>query len=69
MVLNGRLVQVARPSTVNSLAVGAVGFAWTFAITGIDDVEPMYRLIPESLVDQEKVAGLLFTEGELEPLP
>ena len=69
MTLNGRLVQVARPSTVNSLADGAVGVAWTFAITGIDDMEPMYRLLPEGFEDQEMVAGLLFTEGELEPLP
>ena len=32
---------------------------------GIDDVETgdMYLLEPESLADQEKVAGLLFTEG------
>ena len=66
MTLNGKLVQVARPSTVNSLADGAVGVAWTVAITGIDDVDTMYRLVPESPADREKVTGLLFAEGELE---
>ena len=69
MTLNGKLVQVARPSTINSLADGAVGVAWTFAIPGIDDVETVYRLLPESPADQEMVAGLLFAEGELEELP
>ena len=69
MVLNGKLVQVARPSTVNSLTDGAVSVAWTVAVKDIDDVETMYRLAPESPADQEKVAGLLFTEGELETLP
>ena len=69
MTLNGRLVQVARPSTVNGLADGAVGVAWTVAVKGIDDVETMYRLAPESPADQEQVAGLLFAERELEPLP
>ena len=69
MTLNGRLVQVARPSTVNSLADGAVGVAWTVVVTGFDAVETMYRLAPESPADQEKIAGLLFAEGELEPLP
>ena len=69
MTLNGRLLQVARPSTVDSLADGAVGVAWTVAVTGLYDLEPMYRLAPESLADQEKVEGLLFAEGELEELP
>ena len=62
------MVQVARPSTVNSLADGAVGVAWTVAVKGIDDVETIYRLAPESPDYQEKVARLLFTEGELEEL-
>ena len=44
MVFSGKLVQVTRPTTENSLADGAVGVAWA-------------------------VAGLLFSEGELEPLP
>ncbi len=68
MTLNGRLVQVARPSTINSLADGAVGVAWTVAVAGFDDVEPMYRLAPESPADQEQVQGLLFAEGELEEM-
>ena len=70
MTLSGKLVQLARPSTVNSLAEGAVGVAWTVAAMGIDDVETgdMYILEPESLEDREKVEGLLFTEGELEEL-
>ena len=71
MTLSGKLVQVARPIPENSLAQGAVGTAWTVAEVGIDDVETadMYILEPESLADQEKVEGLLFTEGELEALP
>ena len=68
MTLKGRLVQVARPATVNSLADGAVGVAWTVAIEGINEVEAMYRLQPESPGDQEKVEGLLFAEGELEEM-
>ena len=58
-----------RVPTIISLADGAVGVAWTFAIKGIDAIEPMYRLLPESPPDQEKVEGLLFAEGELEELP
>jgi len=74
MTLSGKLVQVARPTTENSLAQGAVGVAWAVAGMGIgeDEVEETadtYILEPESLKDQEKVAGLLFTEGELEALP
>ena len=71
MTLSGKLVQVVRPIPENSLAQGAVGVAWTVAEMGIDDVETadMYILEPESLDDQEKVEGLLFTEGELEALP
>ena len=72
MTLNAKLVQVARPSAVNSLAEGAVGEAWTVAAMGIDDVETAtctYILEPESLDDQEKVEGLLFAEGDLEALP
>jgi len=74
VTLSGKLVQVARPSTENSLAQGSVGVAW--ALVGglwIDDggadVVAMYFLEPESPADQEMVTGLLFTEGELEPLP
>ena len=75
MTLSGKLVQVARPTTENSLAQGAVGVAWAVAGMGIDEEDEveetadMYILEPESPVDQEKVEGLLFTEGELEALP
>ena len=74
MTLSGKLVQVARPSTENSLAEGAVGVAWALvAGLWIDDVGTtvvaMYVLEPESPDDQEKVAGLLFIEAELKPLP
>ena len=73
MTLSGKLVQVARPTTENSLAQGAVGVAWAVAGMGIDEDEveetaDLYLLEPESPSDQEKVAGLLFTEGELEAL-
>ena len=74
MILSGKLVQVARPTPENSLALGVVGVAW--ALVGglwIDDcgadVGAIYFLEPESSADQEKVAGLLFIEAELEPLP
>ena len=65
MTLSGKLVQVVRPIPKNSLAQGAVGVAWTVAEMGIDDVETgdVYILEPESLDDQEKVEGLLFTRG------
>ena len=71
MTLNGKLVLVARPSSDDRLSAGAVGVAWKVAGMGIDDVETAdtYLLEPESLADQEKVEGLLFTKGELEPLP
>ena len=73
MTLSGKLVQVARPTTENRLAEGVVGVAWAVAGMGIDEMEDndvdMYLLEPESPADQEKVAGLLFSEGELEPLP
>ena len=71
MDLNGRMVQVARPSAMNRLADGAVGVAWTVAAMGIDDAETahMYLLEPESFEDQERVEGLLFAEEELEALP
>ncbi len=57
MTLNGRLAQVARPSTVNSLADGAVGLAWTVAAMGIEDAETgnMYVLEPESLEEGRRL--------------
>ena len=69
MTLNGNLVQVARPTPVNSLAQGVVGVArlvWSSELIGLSD---LYRLQPESSNDQEKVEGLLSAEGELEELP
>ena len=73
MTLSGKLVQVARPTTENKLAEGVVAVAWAVAGMGIEEMEDndvdMYLLEPESPADQEKVAGLLFSEGELEPLP
>ena len=71
MVLSGKLVQVARPTPENSLAQGMVGTAWS--VRDMEDGVPnnvsipdLYLLEPEGFADQEKVAGLLFTEGELE---
>ena len=71
MTLNGKLVQGARPSSENRLADGAVGVAWAIAGMGIDigttNVD-LHLLESEAPADEEKVAGLLFTEGELELL-
>ncbi len=69
MTLSGKLVQVARPTPEHSLAQGAVGVAWPAGILDIDTGDMYYSLEPESPADQEKVAGFLFTEGELEELP
>ncbi len=69
MVLNGRLVQVARPTPDNSLVQGVVGVAhlvWPSTFVGFSD---LYLLEPESPEDQERVKGLLFVDGELEVLP
>ncbi len=69
MVLNGRLVQVARPTPDNSLVQGVVGVAhlvWPSTLVGFSD---LYLLEPESPEDQERVEGLLFVDGELEVLP
>ncbi len=68
MVLNGRLVQVARPIPENSLAMGVVGIAqlaWPRVDVGIPE---MYILVPQSLADHERFGGMLFTEEELEAL-
>ncbi len=73
MTLSGKLVQVARPTPENSLAQGMVGTGWS--VRDMADnlpsaiVTDVYLLEPEGFDDQEKVAGLLFTEGELEHLP
>jgi len=74
VTLSGKLVQVVRPTQENSLAQGMVGTAWSVKDMGEDlpnnaSIPDLYLLEPEGFDDQEKVAGLLFTEGELEPLP
>ena len=50
-----------------------MGTAWSVRDMGDElpsaIVPDLYLLEPEGFDDQEKVAGLLFTEGELEPLP
>ena len=69
MVLNGRLVQVVRPTPDNRVAQDIVGVAhlvWPSNLVGFSD---LYLLQPESHTDQEKVEGLLFAEEELEELP
>ena len=71
MTLSGKLVQVARPTPENSLAQGMVGTVWSMRAMGDDlpsnrYVPDPYLLEPEGFDNQEKVAGLLFTEGELE---
>ena len=69
MTLSGKMVQVARPTPDNSLALGIVGMAhlmWPRVDVGIPE---MYILVPESLADQEGFGGMLFTEEELEALP
>ncbi len=69
MVLSGKLVQVARPTPDNILALDMVGIAhlaWPRVDVGIPE---MYILVPESLADHERFGGMLFTEEELEALP
>lgn len=72
--LSGKLVQVARPTPENSLAQGMVGTAWSVRDMGDglpsnSSTPDLYLLEPEGFEDEEKVAGLLFAEEELEPLP
>ncbi len=73
VTLSDKLVQVARPTPKNSLAQGMVGTAWSVRAMGDDlpnvRVPDLYVLEPEGFDEQEQVAGLLFAEGELEPLP
>lgn len=74
MTLSGKLVKVARPKPENSLAQGMVGTAWSVRDMGEDlpgnsNISDLYLLEPEGFDDQEKVAGLLFAEVELEQLP
>ena len=74
MNLSGKLVRVVSPTRENTLAQGMKGTAWS--ALDMDDDTPsassapdLYILEPEGLDDQEKIAGLLFTEAELEVLP
>ena len=74
MNLSGKLVQVARPTQENSLVQGMVGIAWSVRDMGDDlpnnaSIPDLYLLEPEGFDEQENVAGLLFTEEELEPIP
>ena len=74
MTLSGKLVQVARPTQENSLAEGMVGKAWSAVVMDYDPTSAgsatdMYSREGEGLEEQEKIAGLLFSEAELEPLP
>ena len=69
MQFSGTLVQVARPSTENSLAEGVVGFAWLVVPLSRTGSIGFYRLKPEEQDDQPPVAGLLFSAAELEALP
>ena len=65
MILSGKLVQVARPTTEHSLLQGVVGTAWRLGSMFPD----LYVLAPEDSADREKVKGQLFHEAELEQLP
>ena len=74
MNLSGKLVRVVSPTRENTLAQGMEGTARS--ALDMDDDTPsassapdLYILEPEGLDDQEKIAGLLFTEAELEVLP
>ena len=74
MNLSGRLVQAARPTPETSLARGMVGTAWSVRGMGDDlpnnpNIPDLYLLEPAGFDDQENVAGLLFTEEELELIP
>ena len=67
MRFSGKIVQVARPSLENSLAVGIVGTAY-MAIAG-GEIFGLYILFPEDDSALKVVWNLLFTEAELEELP
>ena len=65
MILSDKLVQVARPTLKPGLLQGLVGTGWWLGIM----FPGLYILAPENPDDQDKVLGVLFSEGELEPLP
>ena len=74
MNLSGKLVQVARPTSENSLAQCMVGIGWSVREMSDDlptkiNVSNLYRLERQGIDDQEKVADLLFTEGQPEQPP
>ena len=67
MRFSGKLVQVARPTLENSLAMGIVGTAY-MAIAG-GEIFGLYILFPEDDTVLNVVWDMLFTEAELEELP
>ena len=70
MTLDNKLVQVTKPSTENSLAMGVTGRARSIKARGTGSITPdLYSLAPEDGADLPRVAGLLFTDTELEELP
>ena len=74
MTLSGKLILVARTKPEHSLARKMVGTAWPVRDTGEDlptyvSVPDRYLLEPEGFADYDRVAGLLFTEVDLKPIP
>ncbi len=70
MAHDRKLVRVTRPSIKNSVAQGVAGMAESTKARGTGSIAPeLYTLTPVEDADVLKVAGLLFTEEELEPLP
>ncbi len=69
MTLDRKLVQVTNPQPENSLAKGVTGMARSIRSRGTGSItSELYSLAPEDGADLAKVAGLLFTEAELEEL-
>ena len=69
VALDSKLVRVTRPSIKNSVAQGVAGMAESTKARGTGSIAPeLYILTPVEDADILKVAGLLFTEEELEPL-
>ncbi len=70
MDFDRKLVRVARPAVKNRDAQGVAGMAESTKARGTGSIAPeLYTLAPVDDADILKVAGLLFTEEELEPLP
>lgn len=64
MPIQGRLVQVIRPTRENAVAAGMVGTAYR----AVPEVESLFILDPHDPRDFDTVDRLYFTEGELERL-